>query len=73
MTDLFDEIPDQGPAPDWMHILIQVPLDTGNDILHYLRIVHRFDDVDWCVMGREEDNSRADFAPCAPLTQKPLG
>lgn len=70
MTDPFTEdFPDL--APDWMQVTVRVPMDVGTEIVQYLRNAHRFYDVDWCVMGRDEDNARVDFDPCAPLTQKP--
>lgn len=73
MTDLFDEIPDRKHAPDsdWMQVTIQAPPEVGNAVLLLLEEDYNFKDVDWCVMGRDEDNSMVDFAPCAPLTRKP--
>lgn len=63
--------PDRGPAPDWMQITIQAPPLVAEAVLLYLRQFHGFKDVDWCVMGRDQDNSRVDYDPCEPLTSKP--
>lgn len=60
------------PAPDWMHISIQVPLDDGISILRYIEFAWGFKQVDWCIMGRDKDNARIDYDPCEPLTKKPL-
>lgn len=72
MTDSFADLPDLEPTPDWMQVTIQAPPEVGEHILMVLRTLHRFNEVDWCVMGRDEDNARVDYAPCPPLTRKPL-
>lgn len=71
MTSPFDEIPDRGPAPGWMQVTIQAPPEVGNAVLLLLEEDYNFKDVDWCCLGRDEDNARIDYAPSAPLTKKP--
>lgn len=58
--------------PDWMEITIRVPIDEGQRILQYLRGVHRFEDIDWCVLRRTHPGAglaEVEFGPCPPITE----
>lgn len=62
-------------TPDWMEITIRVPLNLGQTILTYLRGVHQFVDIDWCVLRRTRvphshgGLAEVEFGPCPPITE----
>lgn len=71
MTDLFDDFPELEPDEGWMQVTLEAPAEVGSDVIRYLEEKHGFKDVDWCLLGRDADNSKLDFSPCAALTEKP--
>lgn len=53
---------------DWVNIMIQVPADTGQQLLEHLEREHDFVEIDWCEKQRHQDYARVSYGPCEPLT-----
>ena len=52
---------------DWTQITFEVPPEETQKILEFAKTLG-FKEIDWCVMQREKDFARVDYAPCDPST-----
>lgn len=56
----------------WMHIMIEVPAEEGEDILTQLKEEGGFRDIDFCELQRP-DFARVSWGPSEPRTESGYG